>query len=315
MLIVIFMLSAMPVMATDNISETELSIVKEYVKRIKIDRNKILKMIEQEGFTYNEAEHYYIVDEMIKFMQRNNMSFDNIIADEYTNEKILSNIEGFKKKIREVDLSSIITAINNAEKINERVDELKDVVASYGSDLPSKIVIKYDDGSTVEYRADLHENEVISNVMVSPESNAVINNFEVLGIQEKIFNTGTFTSYNTYNGSSEVYYKNPIAYTKLRLETNTTYNSSGAKINAVDCLTSTYGAISVSNKLNYISNYSTYDAGVGDVVWVFSGAAGISLKGTYGLSFSVTVGKSWTEQLIHRYYDSGNYDKRTKIYH
>lgn len=317
LVVLVVVISAIPSFAADKSQKEQLKEVQSFVKELKVNEGQIKKMMDEEGFSYDEAVHYYTVDKMVKHMQKENMKFDTSDLKVYTDAEIASDTESFKRKIREADLASIMTAMVNAQKQEERVSELKKVVDSYGNNLPSKVTIKYADGSKVEYNASFEETEVVTKPSPKMDDSKLNADTDVLAIEEEIFSTGTFTSYGTYSGKSEIKYYNPIAYTKLRVETNTTYNSSGATVNAVDCFTSTYGTITVSNKGNYATNYSSYSTGTGDVVWAWSGSAGLSLSCTQvvGVSFSVNAGASWTEQLIHRYYDDGDYDKRTKIYH
>ncbi len=138
---------------------------------------------------------------------------------------------------------------------------------------------------------------------------------DVLGMQEDIFNTGTFPSYDTYNGSSEVVYQDGGYYTKLKLETNTTYNSNGSSVNSADAYVSVYGSITYSLLDQFERDFSNYDTGTAKVVWSNNIDSTLGMDGgVVNISFTITLNTSWTEELIHKYYDTGYYEKISKIY-
>lgn len=246
--------------------------------------------------------------------KKQEMSFTVAGLGVYSDEEIAADYNGFKEKILEFDLKAISTALENTKELIENAPhEVQRLRNYYGSDDCSKITVKNSDGSYIEY---IDYSESISESYID---NDVDNEQRNVNMSTRSMVTNTwkedkYENYGTFDGTSEVKLTSPVAYTKLSVETNTTYNSSGVTVNSVDCFTATYGVITVSNKGTSINNKSDKSTaeGIGDVVWTWNGSASTNFSGI--VNFSINAGASWTEQLIHKYYSSGKWSRTTKVY-
>lgn len=292
--------------------EKNRELAKNYISELAINEEEILQMVNDEGFSYSDAVYYYTIDKMVDYLVDNELSFN--VSDVYTDEEIAADYNGFKEKILEFDVNAIAAALENAKELVENApQEVERFRNYYGTEEHLKITVKNSDGSYIEY---IDFNETVAEPYVGDSiSDKKENvNMSARGMKSNTWKTDQFDNYGTFNGSSEVKLTAPLAYTKLLVETNTTYNSSGVKVNSVDCFTATYGAITVSNKGTSINNRSDKSTaeGIGDVVWTCNGSAGLDFSGV--VSFSISAGASWTEQLIHKYYSSGKWTRTTKVY-
>lgn len=299
---------------SDSVNEQKYAQAKAYFSQIQVDQDEIAQMINEHGFSYSDAVYYYTLDKMVDYLTKTEMSFNLSENATYSDQEIAEDLNGFKDKILDFDVNAIATAVRNSQETVKKLPlELERLRAHYGSNDSSKITIKNSDGSVVEFTT---STEKVAEPTIR-DSRGKLNVSARKAPQESVWHHETFPKYGTYNGTSEVKFTAPNAYTQLFLQTNTTYDSSGVNVNSVDCSTATYGTITVSNKSNYAHNYdNTHAEGVGDVVWASSCSFGTSFTaaGTVGLSFSVNAGASWTERLIHRYTDKGDWYRVTEIY-
>lgn len=318
-MLIIAVISSGTVYASEG-SDPNIQTIEElssFVKELKVNNKEVTEMMKSEGFSYIDARYYYILDQLVDYMIENEISLDLSNVEPMNNSEIASDISGFRNKVLSIDVGALGTALMNTELYAKSSPErLGELVALYGKDIPKKIIVKNPDGSTIEYSntAELITDTVSE--MNNQVQNTKLHNSEkdVLGLVTNTWETSSFDNgYGTYNGTAEVKLTAPSAYTKLRIETNTTWSSSGVTANSVDAYTATYGTIFVSNKLNYVDNYATSAKATGDVVWLIQGSVGATFGGV--VSFSVSAGATWTELLQKIYYDDGDWECKTSVYY
>lgn len=309
-------LSTIPAFASVENQNAKINRIKNHLSKVKLDQGEISEMMDEEGFSYDQAKYYYYLDELMDYLVEEKITFNTKGLTPYSDKEIAANKKAFQNKVLDVDVRALMTAVAKANEIQDKFSEMKELIASYGENIPNELIIKDSDGSTIKYTSSNEKTRVVkaqnSEYNYSSENKLIS---DVLGMQEDIFYTGTFPSYDTYNGSSEVVYQDGVYYTKLRLETNTTYNSNGTSVNSADAYISRHGSITYSYLDDFERDYSSYDTGTAKVVWESNVTQTLGMDGgVVNISFSVTIGTSWTEELIHKYYDTGYYEKISKIY-
>lgn len=298
---------------------SKINEARKYVNELDINMKKINEMIEVEGMTKDEAMYYYKLDELVKYLENNNIVLDFTEVVALSDAEVVSNPSLIKEKILDIDLRAIKKALQssvNSENDREKLEKL--IEKNKGKDIKN-YEFKTSDGNKIVYTATKEETDKVEKQIQSNDSNLVQEvESDVLGYKESEYYSGTVDETSTWECTTEWKYYYGVAYAKIylndKMEVNledetvlvTYVNGSGAAYGIIHFQNSTGGATNSANGTAtspaVTSNQVTFEISAS-----VAGSIELSVGVGVGLSISVTAGVTWTSHIYDKQWGTGVY--------